>query len=111
MLPDGKMCPLVTRPSSKSGPKTLPVVIIGKPSPASPAVFSCAVVALDLLSLTSVPVPHVLTQTRNPDYCFCILSQTAKLPIKLKERPLRVVRRNKIFYNTYLFLMVKLVTF
>uniref|UniRef100_A0A8C3XGY1 Oxidative stress induced growth inhibitor 1 n=1 Tax=Cyanoderma ruficeps TaxID=181631 RepID=A0A8C3XGY1_9PASS len=29
MLPDGKMCPLVTRPSSKSGPKTLPVVIIG----------------------------------------------------------------------------------
>lgn len=47
MLPDGKMCPLVTRPSSKSGPKTLPVVIIGKPSPASPAVFSCAVVALD----------------------------------------------------------------
>lgn len=49
MLPDGKMYPLVTRHSNKSGLKTLPVVIIGKPSPASTAVFSCAVVALDLL--------------------------------------------------------------
>lgn len=29
MLPDGKMHPLVTRPSNKSGLKTLPVVIIG----------------------------------------------------------------------------------
>lgn len=70
MLPDGKMCPLVTRPSNMSGLKTLPVVIIGKPSPASTAVFSCAVVALDLLSLTSVPVPHVLTQSRNASLLF-----------------------------------------
>lgn len=62
MLPDRKMYPLLTRPSNKSGLKTLPVVIIGKPS-ASTAVFSCAVVALDLLYLTSVP--RVLTQTRN----------------------------------------------
>lgn len=65
MLPDGKMHPLVTRPSNKSGLKTLPVVIIGKPSPASTAEFSHAVVALDLLFETSVPVPLVLTQTRN----------------------------------------------
>lgn len=63
MLPDRKMYPLLTRPSNKSGLKTLPVVIIGKPSPASTAVFSRAVVALDLLYLTSVP--RVLTQTRN----------------------------------------------
>lgn len=63
MLPDRKMYPLLTRPSNKSGLKTLPVVIIGKPSPASTAAFSRAVVALDLLYLTFVP--RVLTQTRN----------------------------------------------
>lgn len=64
MLPDGKMYPLLTRPSNKSGVKTLPVVIIGKASPASTAVFSHTVV-LDLLSLTFLPVPHVFTRTRN----------------------------------------------
>lgn len=63
MLPDRKMYALLNRPKNKNGFKPLPVVIIGKFSPASVAVFSSAVVALDLLS--SAPVPHVFTQTRN----------------------------------------------
>lgn len=83
MLPDGKMCPLVTRPSNRSGLKTIPVVIIGKPSPASTAGFSCAVVALDLLSLILF---HMFSlKAEMPDCCFCILSQTARLPIILRD--------------------------
>ena len=63
MLPDRKMYALLTRPQNKSGFKPLPVVIIGKLSPASITVFSCAVVVLDLLSAAFVS--HVLNQTRN----------------------------------------------
>lgn len=63
MLPDTKMHALLTRPQNKSGFKPLPVVIIGKLSPASITVFSPAVVALD--SLFSAFVPHVLSQTRS----------------------------------------------
>ena len=62
MLPDRKMYALLTRPPNKSGFKPLPVVIIGKLSPANITVFSRAV-ALDLLS--SAFVSCVLTQTRN----------------------------------------------
>lgn len=59
MLPDGKMYALLNRTQNKSGFKPLPVVIIGKFSPFSIAVFSSAVAALDLLS--SALVPCVLT--------------------------------------------------
>lgn len=63
MLPDRKMYALLNRPQNKSGSKPLPVVIIGKFAAASIAIFSSAVVALDLLSLALLPC--VLTQTRN----------------------------------------------
>lgn len=63
MLPDRKTCALLNRFQNKRRFKPVPVVIIGEFSPASIAMFSSAVIALDLLS--SALVLSVLTQTRN----------------------------------------------